>query len=79
MRDSKIITWLVVGFLCLVLIGVADMALGLISGVLSLAVGLVSGLLSLAFSKVGLTLILIAFIVYTVSNRNPRSERYRYY
>ena len=79
MKDSKIITWLIVGFLCLMLIGVADMALGLVSGVLSLVVSLFAGLLHLAFSKAGLTLILIAIVVYSVSNRNSRSERYRYY
>lgn len=78
MNGSKIVTWLIIAFLCLLVIGVADVALSLVSGILSLLVSFMAGILHLAFSKAGLTLILIGLVVYIVT-RNSKPERYRFH
>lgn len=74
---KKVLEWIAIAVLLLILLAVAELALGIVFGLVSLSFAFIGGLFSLLFSKAGLTLIAVGLIAYIITN-NRRQRQIRY-
>ena len=75
MRVGKAAEWIVAGLFILFLIWLLNLFLGISLGILGFIGTVLGAFLKLVFSKVGITLMAIALIVYILNNRD-KSRRY---